>query len=151
MTYYSYPNDEVHNLSFTPGEGSDGVKMSNAAGKVARQKYCIRELKKLIKPGSTVYTILRNVSRDGMSRQIDTVIVRKGKIQNITQLVGDATYTRIGKHGSLVVGGYGMDMGFAVTYDLGCFMWPKGTRKAHGRRNGSPDHGGGYTFRQAWL
>ena len=150
MTYYQYPNGEVYNFSFTPSN-DEAVKLTNATGKVARQKYCVRELKKLIKPGATVYTILRSVSNSGMSRQIDVVIIKGGGALNISNYVADACDYRQHEGGPLKVGGCGMDMGFAVVYDLSSTMWPKGTRKPHGKRNGEPDHAGGYALKQSWL
>lgn len=49
------------------------------------------------------------------------------------------------------IGGAGMDMGFALVYNLGRTMWPKGTKKPHGTRNGVPDGDGGYALAHAWL
>lgn len=48
-------------------------------------------------------------------------------------------------------GGYGMDMGFNLVYNLGATIWPKGTKKPHGRRNGEPDSAGGYALKHSWL
>lgn len=49
------------------------------------------------------------------------------------------------------IGGCGMDMGFALVYDLGATLWPKGTPKPHGKRNGEPDSEGGYALKHSWL
>ena len=45
----------------------------------------------------------------------------------------------------------GMDMGFAVVYDLGLSLWPAGTPAPHGTRNGEPDANGGYALKHSWL
>lgn len=58
---------------------------------------------------------------------------------------------RIGKHGGIVVGGCGMDMGFHLVYNLGRTLWPTGTDNPHGRRNGHPDSDGGYALKHGWL
>ena len=151
MTYYQYPNGEVHDLGFTPGMGSTAAKLSNADGKRLRAEYCRRELKRMIKPGATVYTILRHVSASGMQRRIDLCIVRKGKPQIISYLAADLMDDRVHDQGGIVVPGCGMDMGFHLVYSLGSRMWPQGTRSAHGRRNGEPDHSGGYALNHSWL
>lgn len=49
------------------------------------------------------------------------------------------------------IGGCGMDMGFSLVYDLGATLWPKGTPKAHSRRNGEDDRSGGYALKHEWL
>jgi hypothetical protein len=150
MAFYQYQTGEVYDYSFEPSN-DEAVKLSNKAGKVARQKYCCRELRKLIKPGSTVYTILRNVSASGMSRQIDVIIVKRDGPRNISNYVADACGYTQHNGGPLKVGGCGMDMGFAVVYGLGAKLWPNGTSKPHSRRNGEPDSDGGYALRQEWI
>jgi hypothetical protein len=111
-----------------------------------------KDLLKRIKPGSTVYTILRKVSSSGMSRRISVLIVDGGRIADITYSVSILTQYSLPSDGQgLRVNGCGMDMGFAVVYDLGRTLWPKGTKKPHGTRNGSPDTDGGYALKQNWL
>ncbi len=157
-TFYVYPNGEVHELNFTPSN-SDGKPVSRAEGKRLRQAYCCKELRKILKPGDTVYCILRSRSASGMSRRISLVVpvrdtTRKPAIylRDITRLAGDALGWRINDEDtSLVIGGCGMDMGFHTVYELGHALWPKGTRKPHGTRNGEPDTAGGYALRKEWL
>ena len=55
------------------------------------------------------------------------------------------------KTGGVKVAGCGMDMGFALVYNLGHTLWPKGTRKPHGTRNGEPDNCGGYALKHRWI
>jgi len=150
MTYYKFPDGDVYDFNHEPYD-KDAIPLSRAEGERERAKYCQRELRKLLKPGDEVYTILRHVSQSGMSRNIDTVIAKKGQIQNITNLVADACGSSKSKAGSIKIGGCGMDMGFEIVYRLGCSLWPKGTRKPHGTRNGEPDHAGGYALVHRWL
>jgi len=82
-------------------------------------------LLEILKPGATVYTSCSHVARSGMSRTIELCVP--------------------------VVGGCGMDMGFAVVYDLGLSLWPAGTPAPHGTRNGEPDSNGGYALKHSWL
>src|SRR5690242_7664671 len=79
-----------------------------------------------IKPGQTVYTILRNVSRSGMSREIGIVLLEDGVDRHPNYMVGKALGYRVGKRDGLIVGGCGMDMGFHVVYHLARTLWPTG-------------------------
>lgn len=54
-----------------------------ARGRTDKQD-AVLELRKLLKPGTTVYTVLRHVSASGMSRRIDLYIMRKGEPRYIT-------------------------------------------------------------------
>lgn len=141
----------------------------------AEKNEAIERLLQVVEPGDTVYTILRHVSRSGMQREISLVAIDRSVIAKldgdiaaryvtdvIAKLSHDALTTidywaaralgyRTGKHGGIVVGGCGMDMGFHLVYNLGRTLWPKGTAKPHGRRNGQPDSDGGYALKHRWL
>lgn len=148
------PNGEVFQTS-KPEWHADSVRLSRTEGPKARAEYCRAELKKLIKPGARIDLVLRSVSKSGMSRTISAFIVvpaKKGApayLRNIDNLVADL----IGwtNDGGIKVTGCGMDMGFHLVYTLGALMWPKGTPKPHGKRNGEPDRAGGYALKHNWL
>jgi hypothetical protein len=111
-----------------------------------------RELKKYIRPHTVVYTLLRNCSASGMSRRIDVYVIRQNKPWRLTHLVAKLLgYSQSKSDYALVVGGCGMDMGFHVVYSMGRMLWPHGTRKPHGERNGEPDREGGYAIKHSWL
>lgn len=134
----------------------DCAPVSAKAGAEAVKRQDSAFLRKLLKPGSTVYTVLRHVSGSGMSRRISVVAMvrRNGKTvpSDISGYVGTLLgYRRHDRDGALIVGGCGMDMGFSVVYNLGCALWPNGTRKPHSTRNGEPDTAGGYALKQTWL
>jgi hypothetical protein len=44
-----------------------------------------------------------------------------------------------------------MDVCFAAVYNLGRTLWPNGTDKPHGTRNGTPDTDGGYALKNRSL
>jgi hypothetical protein len=119
----------------------------------------IAYLHKILKPGDTVYSVLRHVSKSGMSRIVSLRIVRKGEIQWITGYAARAMGHKIADSGGrtgIKIGGCGMDMGFALVYELGRTLWPKGFRLRKGQRgrNGDTsgfDDDGGYALRQSWL
>lgn len=117
-----------------------------------------------LKPGDKVYTILRQVSRSGMSRHISTVITGQDGHRDITYLVARVLGERRNDNdGGLAVSGCGMDMGFETVYRLGYALWPEGYicpgEKCHasdhsnGDRNYTPHihKDGGYALRQEWL
>ena len=79
-----------------------------------------------LNPGDTVHTILRQVSRSGMSRHISAVLTTPNGIEDITWLVGRLLKDRRHDDGGLVVSGCGMDMGFDLVYRLGNALWPQG-------------------------
>ena len=133
---------EYHKDCENLGGGSKGF--------AARQEYCRKELRKILKPKNTVYTVLRSVSKSGMSREISAFVIQKGELRNIDCLVSDAIGHTVGQHG-IKMYGCGMDMGFALVHSLGSALWPKGTAKPHGTRNGEPDRGGGYALKQQWV
>ena len=114
-------------------------------------------LRKWLKPGETVYTILRHVSYSGMMRHISVVLIKRGRKEPITlhpnyavsQVLGYPLVN--GSRDAVKVGGCGMDVGFELVYNLGKALWPNGTKKPHGTRNGEPDSDGGYALKHRWL
>jgi hypothetical protein len=121
------------------------------------RKEAVAWLKKVLKPGSTVYTVLRHVSKSGMSRRIDLYAVKNNKPLFLTGWAGDALGLRHDRKGGLVVGGCGMDMGFHLVYELSCVLFPRGFKVKAGtaHRNGTPDGAtdtdGGYALHHEWL
>ena len=120
----------------------------------------IARLKETLKPGDTVHTILRHVSRSGMMWHISVI----HDMQDITYLVARALDEKRADNGGIKVGGCGMDMGFGLVYSLSCALYPAGF-KCHGKGCNSKDHSngakvyttphlhkdGGYALRQRWL
>lgn len=200
----------------------------NAKITQAEREEAKAHLRKLLKPGATVYCILRHVSTSGMLRVIDLAIPVTATRSNTLpatakgfKIGADAYYTGRDSHRSfsngrilaydadtvtityqatadgrgvaeeltfprdqvsfykrekyaairnigylaaramgdtwdsdrqgIKVGGCGMDMGFHLVYSLGSTLWPKGTPKPHGTRNGEPDRAGGYALKKEWL
>lgn len=125
----------------------------------------ILKLREMLPPGSTVKTILRHVSRSGMMRSISPMIDG----EDYSWLVGRALDMRFDqKNGGLRIGGCGMDMGFALVYNLSQVLYPKGfscigedgplgrcpsNDHSNGDRDYTPHmHGsGGYALRHRWL
>ena len=152
--------------------------MSKAQEKREAQQEAIRKLREWLKPGDTIHTILRHVSRSGMSRRIDLYVMRDGNLQFLSYLAATAMDDRWdADKGGIIVGGCGMDMGFSLVYNLGYTLFPKGVpctgssgylkngKKAKSPRCRSSDHSngdreykrgkihvsGGYAFNQEWI
>lgn len=123
------------------------------------------KLREMLKPGDTVYTILRHVSSSGMMRHISLVTK---DMQDITHLAAVVLGEKIADDGGLKRGGCGMDMGFDAVYQLSRYLFPDGftcTGKhepgnycpsndhTNGDRNYEPHHhaSGGYALCQRWL
>lgn len=109
--------------------------MSKASEKASRKAESLKELRKLLRPGETIYTVLRHVSASGMSRRIDLYIMRRGHPRYISWHVANVLDYKIpDRKEGLVVGGCGMDMGFHLVHSLGYALWgdlaKNGTTKA---------------------
>ena len=150
MTYYQLKSGSVIESDY-PNLYRDCLRLTNKEGKRLARQNAIDSLLKSIHPGQDIYTIVRSVSSSGMSRTIDLFIVENGQIARITHSVALATDHKQARNGALSIGGCGMDMCFQIVYLLGCALWPKGTPKPHGRRNGEPDSTGGYALNKRDL
>lgn len=97
------------------------------------QAEAIERLRGLVKPGDTVYTVLRSVSRSGMSRSIDIYKFetddRTGRPVKVW-LSYNVAHAGIGSWDDarkcVKVGGVGMDMGFHLVYSLSSRLFRDG-------------------------
>ncbi len=109
----------------------------------------IKTLKKMLKPGDTIYTITRHVSQSGMMRRISAYAIKNNKP---VYLDGYIEHLDIAKRHNRS----GMDMHFWLVYELGSVLFPKGFKLVKGQygRNGDTsgfDKDGGYAFRKESL
>jgi len=104
-------------------------------------------LKDILKPGDTVYTILRHTSQSGMTRYIGLVVIRDGHPLHpnyAANVLLGKSYKH--KYDGVKMTGCGMDMGFELVYNLGRILYPAGFKDGNSHQ---PD--GGYAFRHEWL
>ncbi len=107
----------------------------------AERQAAIDSLRKIIKPGDTVYTILDHVSRSGMSRNIRVVVPQSHENGSVSHwhpnhnvaLAIDARRARNGD--GITMGGCGMDMGFQLIYLLSEALYPKYKCVGKGRKH----------------
>ena len=95
----------------------------------------IAKLREIHPKGSTVFLILRRVSRSGMSRDIATIAFRENDVRHTAFLVGAALgLSRDEYNDHVTINGVGMDMGFKLVYDLSYVLY-----------------GDGYDLKHRWL
>lgn len=124
----------------------------------------IRQLTEVygVKPGDTIYTILRHVSRSGMQRRISLVVagLPGEHPSQIDHLMPHIAGYRVHPDGGIVAPGAGMDMGYALVYDLARRLWPDGFGcigegcPSNDHSNGDRDYwhtDGGYALKHRWL
>lgn len=100
------------------------------------KKEAVEKLQTLIQQSNmTVYTILRHVSRSGMTRVISPIVIIDNKPLDISYLTSKALGWKQDKnHYGVKVSGCGMDMGFHLVYQLSHAVF-----------------GNGYVVTQKWL
>jgi len=88
----------------------------------------LTRLRYLCPPGATVYTLVRHVSRSGMSRLISAYVIHDGEPQWLDGYISRLGLFKLasGPRDALRVGGCGMDMGFHVVYNLSQALYPEG-------------------------
>ena len=128
----------------------------------AEEERCIEALSDL-RPGSTVYTILRHVSRSGMYRAIDLYVMCDNEPQRITFYASQLLEGYDRKHEAAKASGCGMDMGFHLVYSLSSRLFRDGYDcigegcPANDHSNGDRDYmphkhrDGGYALTQRWM
>lgn len=139
--------------------------MAKTRAALEEQEHAREELRALLPPGSTVYTVLRHVSRSGMTRDLDLYVMENGEPRRITWSACKATgITYNGRAGAMRVEGCGMDMGFHAVYTLSHYLYPQGF-ECIGAECPSNDHSnnpredyrgvvhasGGYALEHRWL
>ncbi len=94
-------------------------------------------LREWLPEGSTVHTILRSVSRSGMSRTISVVVIKGNETYHpnyaVACVLGESL-KRVCGSDAVKVNGCGMDMGFDLVYRLARAI-----------------HGDGYKLNHRWL
>jgi hypothetical protein len=130
------------------------------------RKEAIEDLRELLKPGDTVYTVLRNVSRSGMTRDIDCYVIKEDSPRWISRLVAKAIEASFNeKRDAVRVGGCGMDMGFHIVHNLSYALYPDSFVcigqgcPANDHSNGDRDYSAhqhsrgasGYALKHRWM
>ncbi len=120
----------------------------------------IKNLKKLIKPGDTVYTTLIHVSKSGMYRVIGLYVIKDNQPIWISGHAAKLLEGYDKKHEGCKASGCGMDMGFHLVHNLSYALFPDGfdcvgdkcPSNDHANRVDTSHHSsGGYALHQRWM
>lgn len=128
----------------------------------------LEQLREIVKPGDTIYTILRHVTRSGMSRSVSAIKIGKdGTTHELDWLIIQALDERMDRnHSGIKIGGCGFDAGFELVYRLSMALYgPKHGYKCLGKdcpsnshvndrnapRGSKVRHTDGYALNQKWL
>ena len=108
------------------------MTMTISAKELDREYGREKLLEHYLREGQTVYTILRSVSANGMSRHISLVMVDSdGSLCDITYYaaaaLNESLYEKNG-HRSIRQNGCGMDMGFNLVFNLAYALFGNGYR-----------------------
>ena len=147
----------------------EGGSMAKAVPKLSEREKTVIELREILKPGDTVYTILRHVSRSGMTRYIDAMVYHDGRPYYLSYQANQVLEWGMSrKHEGVKVGGCGMDMGFHLVYSLSSALYRSGygciqdnenkidcpsnyhVNSGDWTRQDEP-HKDGYALKQRWL
>lgn len=144
------------------------------AREAAERAEAQESMREYLSPGDRMWTILRHVSAQGTLRCVSLIVVqevtsRRGTCMapiDVTWQAALATGYKINtRHGGIAMDGGGMDMGFALVYNLSRTLWPDGY-PCTGENCASNDHtngecdrtpgatvhrDGGYALRHDWL
>lgn len=123
----------------------------------------VEDLRAILKPGDTVFTILRHVSRSRMYRAIDLYVFRDNEPRRITWSAAQLLEGYDHRHDAAKASGCGMDMGFHLVYSLSSCLYRDGFEcigkgcPANDHVNGDRDYlphnhrDGGYALNHRWL
>jgi hypothetical protein len=125
MNYYEI-DGTIYQLSH-PLTGA--VKLSKAEGKRKYAEQAKKYLREWLPEGSTVFTLVRSVSKSGMSRQISVFCVEVSDIRNLDWMVAQALDWRI--RDAVVVQGCGMSMTFHLVDTLSYALYGGGGKLVH--------------------
>lgn len=148
------------------------LSKAEQARRLEEKEQAIVRLRDIYKPGDTVTTVIRHVSRSGMSRSISVLGPDvEDFVEDLSYLVARALGDKVDqKNGGVIVGGCGIDMGFHLVYSLsrtiypvynctGKSEWPnRCPSNEHVNKGPNRDnygvgnaHSDGYALRQRWL
>lgn len=136
---------ETENWTIWTGGGMlKGEKLPSAEGKRLYQEQAKESLRNILSHGETVYCVLRNISKSGMSRTIDFYAIQSDAPIWLSGYMAAAMGWKRAKDRGIVISGCGMDMGFHAVYCLASALWPKGNPNRD-------DRDGGYLLKSQWM
>jgi hypothetical protein len=93
----------------------------------AERAEALERIREWVKAGDTIHCVIRHVSSSGMSRVIQFIVFIEGEPRYLGYNIAVALGMKWDRQREGVkVQGCGMDMGFAVVYDLSRTLFPAG-------------------------
>lgn len=125
------------------------VLLKGKEAATALDDYQRKQLLKDIKPGARLTAVTTKDTGASTHFRVFIPVMRNRKpvIIEVTSQVAALAGFRTSKDGDIIIGGYGTSRSFELGYSLGLALWPKGTPRPHGTRNGEPDRCGGYALK----
>lgn len=99
----------------------------------AQEKEARAHLKKVLRKDDKLYAVIKSVSRSGMTRRMEFYYIRKNKPRLITPWIARACGYSDDCYKGMLVKGCGMDMIFAVVYDVSAVLYGDGNKLKHGQ------------------
>jgi len=81
------------------------------------------DFKTMLGPKPKLFIRLASVSPSGMTRSFDCYIIHENNLVNVNHEVSAYISKRRNSNGSIVIKGCGMDMAFALTYELSRLLY----------------------------
>jgi len=89
-------------------------------------------LRKVVREGSTIYTVLRHVSHSGLTRSISVYTIVDNEVVYLDWYVAKVIgWKRDEKHDGIIVTGVGTDVGFEIVYNLSYCLFGDGYKLKH--------------------
>lgn len=111
---------QVERFNFCMCEDNEGNENPYSDCPTIEKKPYIQEVLDKLPKNTRIYSIVRHVSKSGMSRLIDFYVMVDNRPMWVTPAIRDILgYKQDEKTSALKVGGTGMDMCFHVVYSLG--------------------------------
>lgn len=126
--------------------------MTTPSTKSTERAEALATLREILPPGSTVYCVLRSVSRSGMSRRIDFYRIEDNQPRYLSGLIAkvlDMRHPADSRQQGLRVDGCGMDMGFHIVYTVARVLYRDGWNDAVSGLPSTRD--AGYALRSEWI
>lgn len=122
----AYEEQGKHKLAQQQRDTITRHKAKQDAQKAEREEKK-EELRKYCPKGSTVYGIVRDVSRSGMQRRISFYAIKDNRPIFLDGMIANLLdYKRSNREEGIIVGGCGMDMCFHVVHSLAHSLYQDG-------------------------
>jgi len=89
-------------------------------------------LRKVVREGSTIYTVLRHVSQSGLTRSISVYAIVDNEVVYLDWYVATVLNLKQDiKHDGIKISGVGSDLGFEIVYNLSYCLFGNGYKLKH--------------------